>query len=98
MESGLSLIVSVCLFIVYNTFNPTSWSFDCLNGIRQINMQRDVNHSVVDNFKHICVSPKGMHSLRPVFTAKHASVPCESVFYADDLSRQMLHKLHVNLF
>lgn len=42
-------------------------------------MQRDVSHAVVDNFKHICVSPRGMHSLRPVFIAKHASVPGESV-------------------
>lgn len=59
-------------------------------------MQRDVNHSVVDNFKHICVSPRGMRSLSPVFIAKHASVPCESVFHADDLNRQTLNELRAN--
>lgn len=51
MESVLGSIVSV--FIAYNTFNPTSRSFDCF---AQINMQGDVNDSVVDNFKHSCVS------------------------------------------
>lgn len=60
----------LCLFIVYKTFNPTSWSLDCLKGIRQINMQRDVNHSVVANFKHICGSSRRNALVQPLVYSK----------------------------